>query len=121
MSVVSLWMRRGPRFTLLEAGVTLFAVLCWRLLAFAMYAESYDLDESAPVQPTGGDDIAVLALLFGFSVPATWLLGLVPWAPWRTAVEAVVALRLGVVVLLSAVLFVGLLTGVRLPLVGWRI
>ncbi|MFD3916129.1 hypothetical protein [Streptomyces sp. NPDC058603] len=101
--------------------MTLFAVLCWRALAFAMYAEGYDLDESAPVQVTGDDDIAALARLFGLSVALTWLLRLVPWYPLRTAADSVIALRLVTVVFLSAVMFVGLLTGARLPLVGWRI
>ncbi|MFF0222207.1 hypothetical protein [Streptomyces sp. NPDC004629] len=114
-------MRQGPRFALLETGVTLFAALCWKVLAFAMYAEGYDLDESAPVQVTGDDDIAALALLFGLSVPLTWLLRLVPWPPLRTTADSVIALRLVAVVLLSAVMFVGLLTGMRIPLVGWRL
>jgi hypothetical protein len=39
----------------------------------------------------------------------------------RTAADSVIALRLVAVVLLSAVMFVGLLTGVRIPMVGWRI
>ncbi|MBG0855530.1 hypothetical protein I2W78_27720 [Streptomyces spinoverrucosus] len=51
--------------------MTLFAALCWKVLAFAMYAEGYDLDESAPVQVTGDEDIAALALLFGLSVPVS--------------------------------------------------
>ncbi|MEV5319257.1 hypothetical protein AB0K92_16670 [Streptomyces sp. NPDC052687] len=112
--------RQGPRFALLESGVTLFAALCWKVLAFAMYAEGYDLDDSAPAQVTGDEDIAALALLFGLSVPVTWLLRLIPWQPLRTATEAIIALRLVAVVLLSAVMFAGLLTGVRVPLVGWR-
>ncbi|MFJ5842041.1 hypothetical protein ACIQGO_35760 [Streptomyces shenzhenensis] len=101
--------------------MTLFAALCWKVLAFAMYAEGYDLDESAPVQMTGDNDIAALALLFGLSVPLTWLPRLSPWPPLRTAADSLIALRLVAVVLLSAVMFVGLLTGIRIPLANWRI
>jgi hypothetical protein len=113
--------RQRPRFALRETGVTLFAAFCWKVLAFAMYAEGYDLDESAPVQVTGHEDIAALAVLFALSVPLTWLLRLVPWSPLRTAVDSVIALRLVAVVLLSVVMFVGLFTGIRIPLVGWWI
>ncbi|MYQ45246.1 hypothetical protein GTW40_09250 [Streptomyces sp. SID4985] len=113
--------RQGPRFALIETGVTLFATLCWKSLAFAMYAEGYDLDESAPVQVTGEDDIDALSLLFALSIPITWLLRLTPWSPLRTATDALIALRLVLVVLLSAAMFLSLLTGIRVPLVGWRI
>ncbi|MEU9398195.1 hypothetical protein [Streptomyces sp. NPDC048242] len=113
--------RQGPRFALMETGATLFAALCWKALAFAMYAEGYDLDESAPVQVTGEDDIDALSLLFALSIPITWLLRLTPWSPLRTATDALIALRLVLVVLLSAAMFLSLLTGIRVPLVGWRI
>lgn len=113
--------RQGPRFAIRETCVTLFAAFCWRVLAFAMYAEGYDLDESAPVQVTGDEEIAALALLFALSVPLTWLLRLVPWHPFRTTVDSVVALRLIAVAVLSAVMFFGLITNIRIPLVGWVI
>ncbi|MFD5479050.1 hypothetical protein [Streptomyces hawaiiensis] len=49
---------RRPRFARTEAVVALAAALCWRLLAFAMYAEGYDLDPSAPRQMSGDAEIA---------------------------------------------------------------
>ncbi|GEC08419.1 hypothetical protein SSP24_60740 [Streptomyces spinoverrucosus] len=113
--------RQHPRLPLVETVVTLFVALCWKVLAFAMYAEGYDLDPSAPVQMSGDEQIEDLALLFAASVPLTWLLRLVPWSPVRTATDALVALRLVAVLLLSAVMFLALLTGMRVPLLGWRI
>lgn len=112
---------QGPRFAIRETGVTLFAAFCWKVLAFAMYAEGYDLSESAPVQVTGDEDIAALAALFALSVPLTWLLRLAPWRPFRTTVASFIALRLVAVVVLSAVMFFGLITSIRIPLVGWVI
>ncbi|MFI9149823.1 hypothetical protein [Streptomyces sp. NPDC053367] len=104
-----------------ETGVTLLAALCWTVLAFAMYAEGYDLDASAPVQMSGQEEIESLALWFALSVPVTWLVRLVPWEPARTAADVVIALRLAAVLLLSLAMFAALLTGERLPLLGWSI
>jgi hypothetical protein len=113
--------RQRPRFALAETAVTLFAALCWKVLAFAMYAEGYDLDPSAPGQVSGDAEIARLALLFAASVAVTWLLRLPHWPPLRTAADALIAVRLAAVLLLSAVMFLALLTGMRVPLLGWRI
>ncbi|MFF8671886.1 hypothetical protein [Streptomyces sp. NPDC015242] len=111
---------RRPRFAAAEALVSLCAALCWRVLAFAMYAEGYDLDPSAPRQVSGEAEIARLALLLAASVAVTWSLRLLPWPPLRTAVDACAVVRLGAVLVLSAVLAVALLTGVRVPLLGWE-
>ncbi|MEU0220823.1 hypothetical protein ABZ281_39895 [Streptomyces sp. NPDC006265] len=54
---------RRPRFALAGTAVDLCAALCRRLLAFAMYAEGYDLDPSAPRQMSGDAEIARPALL----------------------------------------------------------
>jgi hypothetical protein len=110
---------RRPRFALAETVVALSAALCWRLLAFAMYAEGYDLDPSAPRQMSGDAEIARLALLLAVSVAVTWSLRLLPWPPLRTAVGAIAVVRLAAVVLLSSVMVLALLTGVRVPLLGW--
>ncbi|MFD9188347.1 hypothetical protein ACFWCA_09000 [Streptomyces phaeochromogenes] len=109
------------RLVPVEAAATLFCALCWKILAFAMYAEGYDLDSSAPVQPAGDDQIELLALLFACSVPVTWLLGRVAPPGLRTALDNVIVVRLAVALALSLVMFLGLLTGVRIPLLGWRI
>jgi hypothetical protein len=119
--LLSLTPARRPRLWRAETVTTLFAALCWKVLAFAMYAEGYDLDPSAPVRMSGEEEIEALALLFAASVPLTWLLRLPPWPALRTTADALVALRLAAVLLLSAVLFLALLTGIRVPLVGWRI
>ncbi|MFF5649720.1 hypothetical protein ACFY8N_14965 [Streptomyces collinus] len=111
---------RGPRFARTETMVALAAALCWRLLAFAMYAEGYDLDPSAPRQMSGDAEIARLALLLAVSVAVTWSLLLLPWPPLRTAVDALAVVRLAAVLLLSAVMALALLTGVRVPLLGWE-
>ncbi len=79
---------RRPRFARTETMVALAAALCWRLLAFAMYAEGYDLDPSAPRQMSGDAEIARLALLLAVSVAVTWSLRLLPWPPLRTAMDA---------------------------------
>ncbi|MGW0609587.1 hypothetical protein [Streptomyces sp. NPDC002788] len=93
--------------------------LCWRVLAFAMYAEGYDLDPSAPRQVSGDAEIARLALLLAASVAVTWTLRLLPWPPLRTAVDALAVVRLTAVLLLSGVPALALLTGARVPLLGW--
>lgn len=111
---------RGPRFARTETMVALAAALCWRLLAFAMYAEGYDLDPSAPRQMSGDAEIARLALLLAVSVAVTWSLRLLPWPPLRTAVDALAVVRLAAVLLLSTVMALALLTGVRVPLLGWE-
>jgi hypothetical protein len=111
---------RRPRFARTETVVALAAALCWRLLAFAMYAEGYDLDPSAPRQMSGDAEIARLALLLAVSVAVTWSLRLLPWPPLRTAVDALAVVRLAAVLLLSAVMVLALLTGVPVPLLGWE-
>ncbi|MFF8872831.1 hypothetical protein [Streptomyces massasporeus] len=111
---------RRPRFAPVESVVALCAALCWRLLAFGMYAEGYDLDPSAPRQMSGDAEIAHLALLLAVSVPVTWSLRLLPWQPLRTFVDALAVVRLAAVLLLSAVMALALLTGVRVPLLGWE-
>ncbi|MGW6643860.1 hypothetical protein [Streptomyces iakyrus] len=111
---------RRPGFARTEAVVALAAALCWRLLAFAMYAEGYDLDPSAPRQMVGDAEIARLALLLAVSVAVTWSLRLLPWPPLRTAVDAFAVVRLAAVLLLSAVMALALITGVRVPLLGWE-
>ncbi|WP_329328687.1 hypothetical protein [Streptomyces luteogriseus] len=111
---------RRPRFVIAETAVALCAALCWRLLALAMYAEGYDLDPSAPRQMSGDAEIARLALLLAASAAVTWSLRLLPWPPLRTAVDALAVVRLAAVVLLSAVMALALLTGVRVPLLGWE-
>ncbi|MGC5037646.1 hypothetical protein ACPXCS_10150 [Streptomyces sp. DT190] len=111
---------RRPRFAPAEALASLCAALCWRVLAFAMYAEGYDLDPSAPRQVSGEAELARLALPLAASVALTWSLRLLPWPPLRTAVDAVAVVRLAAVLLLSAALAVALLTGVRVPLLGWE-
>jgi hypothetical protein len=112
--------QRRPRFARTESVVALCAALCWRLLAFAMHAEGYDLDPSAPRQMSGDAEIARLALLLAVSVAVTWSLRLLPWPPLRTAVDALAVVRLAAVLLLSAVMALALLTGVRVPLLGWE-
>ncbi|MEU5346417.1 hypothetical protein AB0H18_37305 [Streptomyces sp. NPDC020766] len=109
------------RLVPVEAAATLFCALCWKVLAFAMYAEGYDLDPSAPVQPAGDQQIELLALLFACSVPVTWLLGRVAPPGLRSALDNVIVVRLAVALALSLVMFLGLLTGMRIPLLGWRI
>ncbi|MFF5841824.1 hypothetical protein ACIP25_08990 [Streptomyces massasporeus] len=111
---------RRPRFARAETVVALCAALCWRVLAFAMYAEGYDLDPSAPHQMSGDAAIAHLALLLALSVAVTWSLRLLPWPPLRTAVDALAVVRLAAVLVLSAVMALALLTGVRVPLLGWE-
>ncbi|MFF6951959.1 hypothetical protein ACFZAD_25295 [Streptomyces iakyrus] len=111
---------RRPRFARTENMVALAAAACWRLLAFAMYAEGYDLAPSAPRQMSGDAEIARLALLLAVSVAVTWSLRLLPWPPLRTAVDALAVVRLAAVLLLSAVMVLALLTGVRVPLLGWE-
>ncbi|MFF5984735.1 hypothetical protein ACFY78_38420 [Streptomyces olindensis] len=90
------------------------------MLAFAMYAEGHDLDPSAPRQMSGEAEIARLALFLALSVAVTWALRLLPWRPLRTAVDALAVVRLTAVLLLSAVLALAVLTGVRVPLLGWE-
>ncbi|MFD5479051.1 hypothetical protein [Streptomyces hawaiiensis] len=50
----------------------------------------------------------------------TWSLRLLPWPPLRTTVDALAAVRLAAVLLLSAVMALALITGVRVPLLGWE-
>lgn len=117
-SLAQVW--RRPRFALAETVVALCAALCWRGLAFAMYAEGYDLDPSAPRQMSGHTEVASLSVLLAVSVAVTWSLRLLPWPPLRTAVDALAVVRLAAVLLLSAVMALALLTGVRVPLLGWE-
>ncbi|MEW2807176.1 hypothetical protein AB0929_08665 [Streptomyces massasporeus] len=60
---------RRPRFVPAETAAALCAALCWRLLAFGVYAEGYDRDPSAPRRMSGDAEIAHLALLTGVRVP----------------------------------------------------
>ncbi|MFD3534665.1 hypothetical protein [Streptomyces sp. NPDC058664] len=94
-----------------ESAVTAALSACWLLLALAMYMESYDLDPSAPGQPYGQGDLALLAVGCLASIGVTWLLRATRKPGVRLAVDGLVALRLLVVLVLTGFLTADLLNG----------
>ncbi|MCP3817391.1 hypothetical protein NLX86_04315 [Streptomyces sp. A3M-1-3] len=95
----------------LETAVTAVAMMCWLLLAVAMYMESYDLDHSAPEQPEGYDQIAVMAFAVLGSLAVSWLLRLRRNSIVRGAANGLILVRIVFVVAMSGVMLADLLNG----------
>ncbi|MFC8954063.1 hypothetical protein ACFY8P_30635 [Streptomyces sp. NPDC012693] len=98
-------------FAIAESAVTAALSACWLLLALAMHMESYDLDPSAPGQPRGQGQLAMLAVGTLASVGGTWILRIARKPRVRLVNDGLVALRLIAVLIVTGFLALDLLDG----------